>query len=147
MTAGRLDRKHYWIYSIAIIAANIIGKPWLGSAAWGLHILWLAVLIARFHDFDRSGGVAMGAFAATLAATVAVFVSQGSTHLQGEALLLAAVPSLVLQIIAGLIPGNPQANDYGGPRQGFAGINPPKTKPTAAPSLASRRLAAVTGRN
>lgn len=145
---GRLDRLHYWVCLLALMAAKVSLGRLLGNYASGggtaIDVFVICAVIARFHDFDLPTWPAVTlCLALGLVLPVGLIIATGNTS---DAMRGAAVLPLLLTLFAiGLIPGIGEANAYGPPGQGFNGLQR-RDEVAPPPSVQSRRIAAISGR-
>lgn len=144
MFSGRLDRPHYWMWLVGLIAGKVVLHKLSASsgAGAGLDIILLGVLIGRFHDFDvPTWSTVILWVGVCIAFPVAIAIA---AHDASPATIgLASLPTLLLYVVSGLIPGNIGANSYGTPGQGF-NSSASKRQPVQTESLQARRIASVT---
>jgi uncharacterized membrane protein YhaH (DUF805 family) len=130
---GRLDRKRYWLAIIGLFLLKYLMVHFLGTWVIWLELCFVFPIVARFHDFGRSTGLAIAlwlSFAFLL--PFGGFFSKEFAILPGAPAGLYVLPGFLMYFVAGLIPGDDKANEYGAPGQGFNAINP--KAPTSEPS-------------
>lgn len=126
---GRLDRKHYWIAIVLLIAVKVcvlevVGGSEAGKLTVGLDAMLLLAMIARLHDL---GCPTWQAAILWLAIAVGLPLGCGLLLQSSGVIPLLGLVALGMYAIAGLFPGDPGANANGPPGRGFEGLLRPLT--------------------
>ena len=121
---GRLDRKHYWIAVVLLIAVKVgvlavVGGSEAGKLTFGLDAMLLLAMIARLHDLDCPTWQATILW---LAITVALPLGCGLLWQSSGVIPLLGLVGLGMYALVGLFPGDPGANANGPPGHGFEGL-------------------------
>jgi uncharacterized membrane protein YhaH (DUF805 family) len=145
---GRLDRKHYWLALVGLLLLKygmiILTGKWLIILELPLGL----IVLARFHDFGAPSWIG-----AVLWMVIAFALPHGAGMFKEAAEFSDAfvgfmvIFSWLFYVVAGFIPGNAEANQYGPPDQGFSIFDADKVKAGIAahapPVRAQQSTAAV----
>lgn len=157
----RLDRPAFWMWAVPLVLGHLLLAAILMSGAKGLGavdtivIIWLAMVVAaRFKDIGWPRWIAPVFILGTMlilplaAVGFAIATKAASAGLPGlinNIGLLSALANLVLLIVAGSVPGDPEADRMAATVQVFGDGPPPVPQPdlVVAPAVAAPPPVAV----
>lgn len=109
--AGRAGRREYWLYVGLLVIAGLILRYAPPIVPLAFNAILILVQVRRLHDLGRSGWWAAWATLAPLILGVLLFYVAG----EEIATLVGVVLELILVILIGAWPGDPEANRFGPP--------------------------------
>jgi uncharacterized membrane protein YhaH (DUF805 family) len=107
---GRADRREYWAQVALLIALSFALSSFAPIVSLVMTVLLMLVQARRLHDLGRSGWWAVVATLLPLAPLVLLIVASFDA-----VMLICTVIELVLIVLMGALPGQPQANRFGPP--------------------------------